>query len=83
MTPPRATVGTKAATAVKMEPYEIEIVINKQTGEIQSTVTGVIGPDCVGLTAWLDQIGETIEHETTGDFDKKPEQVRVPGIVVG
>jgi hypothetical protein len=78
----RAKVGVQTRATETTEPYEIEIVIAKGTGEFTSTVTGVCGPGCEELTRWLDDLGEITEHEPTADANKKPEQVRVPGVTV-
>ncbi len=52
------------------QPHVIEISIDPN-GKITGEVTGVEGPSCETLTAWLDSLGDVIEHKHTKDFDKK------------
>ena len=59
--------------------HEIEIVA-LPGGELQSTVTGVEGPSCEGLSAWIEELGEVIEHKSTADAKKTP-KVKVGGKV--
>jgi hypothetical protein len=61
--------------------YSIDIKINEQ-GEIESTVNGVQGPSCEDLTAWLEELGTTVEHRHTEDFYRRQTtatRVRVGG----
>ena len=53
-----------------MQNHIIEIKINAE-GEIESEVEGILGPDCEGLTEWLEELGETIEHHRTPDYRRQ------------
>jgi len=48
------------------QPY-IDITISEQ-GEIESEVQGILGPDCEGLTDFLDELGDVVEHRKTKDY---------------
>jgi hypothetical protein len=50
--------------------YSIEVEISS-TGEIQTTVQGVQGSGCEALTAWLEELGETVEHYRTKDWTRQ------------
>ncbi len=50
-------------------PIEIEIEILPD-GTIKSVVKGVAGPDCDGLTKWLDELGDCVSDEKTPDYYK-------------
>lgn len=58
------------STPIASQPHEIHIEIDP-TGKITGTVTGLEGPTCESLTAWLDTLGNVTEHKHTKDFDKK------------
>lgn len=72
----KSRVQPRAATttATTKEEYQIELIITPD-GQIASTVLGVCGPDCEGLTEWLDNVGEVTEHHATPDARRNPEQV--------
>jgi hypothetical protein len=52
------------------EEYSIDVVINEE-GEIESTVNGVMGPSCEELTSWLENLGDTVEHYHTPDYNRQ------------
>jgi hypothetical protein len=64
-----------------MQNHTIEITINEE-GEIESEVKGVLGPDCEGLSDWLEELGDTVEHHHTPDYRRQQRvgaRVRVGG----
>jgi beta-lactam-binding protein with PASTA domain len=52
---------------------QIKIVVSS-SGEIKTEVQGVAGPSCAQLSAWLSQLGETVDEGATADFYKADEQ---------
>ncbi len=54
---------------MRKNEYAIEIQITED-GQILSTVEGVEGSGCEALTAWLDELGKTLEHHKTKDWRK-------------
>jgi hypothetical protein len=62
-----------------LTPAKHTIVIDiSPTGEINSEVQGVAGPDCGKLSKWLDELGKVTRDEHSKDYYKRPEQ----GVVV-
>jgi hypothetical protein len=58
-----------------MDKGYIEIEITEE-GEIVSEVKGVLGADCEGLTDFLDEMGEVVEHRRTADFYRQQRATR-------
>ena len=56
-----------------MAKHTIDVVIT-DTGDIESTVKGVDGPECGKLSAWLDKLGVVEVDEKTKDYYKKAKQ---------
>jgi hypothetical protein len=52
-------------------PHVIDVVIEPD-GEIKATVNGVQGSACEGLTDFLDDVGQVVEHVRTADFYRQP-----------
>lgn len=50
-----------------MPEHTIEIIITPE-GEIQSTVKGIAGPSCEGVTEWLKELGQVIDDKNTADY---------------
>jgi hypothetical protein len=75
-------VTTTQATSTRRETYTIEVTI-RPDGQIESEVKGVCGPECEGLTEWMEDIGTVTEHRSTPDASRRPEQVRTSGVRVG
>jgi len=48
----------------------VEVVISEE-GEIESEVHGVLGPECEELVGWLEELGETVEHRRTPDYQRQ------------
>ena len=46
--------------------YKVKFVV-KRGGKIETTVEGIKGPSCLAKTAWLDNLGQVVEHEDTPD----------------
>ena len=59
--------------SANQKPHTISIVIDTN-GKINGTVSGVLGPSCEGLAAWLDELGEVEHTKKTGDYYKTPDQ---------
>ena len=49
------------------QKHTIDVEIGPE-GEIRTTVNGVQGNGCEGLTQWLEELGEVVEHRRTPDF---------------
>jgi len=48
----------------------IDVTIS-ETGEIESEVHGVMGPECEQLVDWIEELGETVEHRRTSDYHRR------------
>lgn len=47
--------------------YTIEVTINED-GEVEATVGNIKGTGCEGLTQFLEELGNTVEHRSTTDY---------------
>jgi hypothetical protein len=78
---PTNKVTLPGQTTTRKETYYIDLII-RPDGQIESEVAGVCGPDCEPLTAWLDDLGNVIEHHSTPDANRKPEQVTTGPLII-
>jgi len=53
--------------------HEIEITV-LPGGKLETEVKGVSGPNCEGLSVWLEQLGEVLEHKRTVPAKKKTKE---------
>ena len=54
--------------------YKVKFVV-KKGGKIESTVEGIKGPSCLEKTAWLDNLGQVVEHEDTPEACEVAEEL--------
>jgi hypothetical protein len=63
----------KKPTTTTNQPHEIVIEIDEM-GNFTAEVLGITGTACTEISAFLDQLGEVIEHNHTADFYRGPKQ---------
>lgn len=51
----------------KKPPHKITLTL-EEDGTLTAKVTGINGPGCQGVTDWLAELGEVVEHKNTSDY---------------